>query len=277
YKPFISLFLNVSKDHKPINEVVSLFNQLANQSTLSIVNADDDILKSIKKTLTFSLKAHADWKPDQFKLNPLSCELIHGNYSYRLPLPGQHNLSNCAAALCTCEYLLCSQQKLEEAVRKFEGVARRFSISKTTQGVTIVDDFAHNPEKIKAAVNASRGISDKLFVIYQPHGFGPTRFLKNEYIEAFKNCLNDSDTLYLLPIYYAGGTAQKDISSQDLINGLIDKKFKSSAPENRDVVLNSLKNTVQNGDCILLMGARDPSLPSFAQKLVNLFGGKADS
>ncbi|HLV32897.1 MAG TPA: Mur ligase family protein [Chitinispirillaceae bacterium] len=274
YKPFISLFLNVSKDHKTVPEVVTLFNKLANQSVVSIINADDPNLTNIKKTLTFSLNSEADWTPQQIDSNPLSFQFVHDNSHFVLPLPGLHNLSNCAAALCTCEYLSCNEQKLEAAVKNFQGVARRFSINKTRHGITVIDDFAHNPEKIKAAINAARGISNTLFVIYQPHGYGPTRFLKNEYIEVFQKCLANSDSLYLLPIYYAGGTAQKDISSQDLINELNKNSFKACAPADRDSVLNSIKTTAQQGDCILLMGARDPTLPSFASDLVKLFGGK---
>ena len=156
--------------------------------------------------------------------------MIHNGLRYHLPVPGSHNLSNCAAALCICEYLGCDPVKLADAVRDYQGVSRRFKVYSTRDDVFVVDDFAHNPEKIKAAVTAARGLSKRLTVIYQPHGFGPTRFLKNEYIDVFKKHLTSEDTLYLLPIYYAGGTAQKDISSAAIVEEMGQVSFKAHAP-----------------------------------------------
>ena len=73
----------------------------------------------------------------------------------------------------------------------------------------MVDDFAHNPAKIAAAVAAARGLSERIIAVYQPHGFGPTRFLKNEYIATFRTIFRQNDSLYLLPIYYAGRHCHK--------------------------------------------------------------------
>ena len=83
-----------------------------------------------------------------------------------------------------------------------------------------------------------------------------------------------NDALYLLPIYYAGGTAQKDISSEDIINGLGPVSFHAEAVKDRDELLARLKADVKPGDCVLLMGARDPSLPSLVRKIIDVFGGE---
>ena len=112
--------------------------------------------------------------------------------------------------------------------------------------------------------------------MYQPHGFGPTRFLKDEYIATFRTIFGDNDALYLLPIYYAGGTAQKDISSGDIIQGLGTVPFHAEAVKDREVLLTRLKTDARPEDCVLLMGARDPSLPSLVQKIVDQFGGSDD-
>jgi len=124
-------------------------------------------------------------------------------------------------------------------------------------------------------VSAAHGLSERIIAIYQPHGFGPTRFLKDEYITTFQNIFGQHDSLYLLPIYYAGGTAQKDISSADIIAGLGPVSFNAQAASDRDELLNKLKVDVQSGDCVLVMGARDPSLPAMVSKIVLLFGGEA--
>ena len=172
-----------------------------------------------------------------------------------------------------CEHFGCEPAALADAVRNYEGVARRFAVTTTNQNVQVVDDFAHNPAKIAAVVRASQGISDRIVAIYQPHGFGPTRFLKDEYIATFRAAFRQQDSLYLLPIYYAGGTAQKDISSEDIIQGLGPMPFKAQAVSGRDELLTRLKSEVRSGDCVLLMGARDPSLPAFVKNIVELFGG----
>lgn len=275
YSPFISVILNISKDHKPVPEVLGMFSRLASQSKVTVINADDNGLSGIEADLRFSLHKKADLFPSEIKFLPRSSSMLCDTTLYTLPFPGEHNLSNCAAALSVCRYLGCKESDLSEAVSSFKGVARRFSVLPTSGGVFIVDDFAHNPEKIKAAIKASRGISTRLSVIYQPHGFGPTRFLKDEYVEVFGSQLTANDTLYLLPIYYAGGTAKKDISSTDIIEALGDVPFKAIVPENRQELLDHLKS-VRSGECILLMGARDPSLSPFARQIASLFGGVTD-
>ena len=192
-----------------------------------------------------------------------------------MPYPGDHSLENLRAALCVCDYFGCGGPALVEGVRNFEGVARRFTVTETNRHIFVVDDFAHNPAKIAAAVAAARGLSERIVAVYQPHGFGPTRFLKDEYIATFRADFRPDDSLYLLPIYYAGGTATKDISSEDITDGLGPVPFKAVAARDREELLEKLKRDVRNGDCILVMGARDPSLPALVRDVIDLFGGAA--
>jgi UDP-N-acetylmuramate--alanine ligase len=215
----------------------------------------------------------AGWRPEREETLPDSVILSRGGFAYHLPLPGAHNLENLRAALCVCEQLGCAGKQLAGAVRNFAGVARRFNVTATEKGVFVVDDFAHNPAKIAAAVNTARGISGRIIAVYQPHGFGPTRFLKDEYISTFRAIFHRNDSLYLLPIYYAGGTANKDISSQDLIEGLGPVDYKAQAVAGRDELLASLKGNAKPGDCVIIMGARDPSLSTLVVKAVEMFGG----
>jgi UDP-N-acetylmuramate--alanine ligase len=274
YRPEAAVLLNVSKDHKSIEEVAKLLGTLASQSSWTASNADDKVLASLPATLRFGRNGSGSWGPDQEELLPAAVKLVRNNIEYHLPLPGEHNLENLCAALCVCEHYGCEPAALADAVKTYEGVARRFSVTKTKKNVQIVDDFAHNPAKIAAAVRAARGLSDRILAVYQPHGFGPTRFLKDEYIATFRTAFRQQDSLYLLPIYYAGGTAQKDISSEDIILGLGAVAFKAEATGDRDELLVRLQGDARPGDCILLMGARDPSLPALVNKIVELFGGE---
>ena len=271
YHPDTSLFLNVSKDHKTVVEVKQLFKQLAQQSKRSIHNADDPLFNDFTTTGTFSLTTPSDWYPNSFSTTATGGVLTRNGIEYFLPLPGNHNLSNCAAALSVAELFGCTASQLQQATKTFEGVARRFTVTHTANNITIVDDFAHNPEKIRAAVTAARSISQRIIAIYQPHGFGPTRFLRDEYAKLFPLILKNDDILILLPIYYAGGTATKDISAIDLKNDLSSVDFSVYTQENRDVCLLLLQKEVQSGTCILVMGARDPSLPLFVKNIIDIF------
>ncbi len=272
-----AVILNASKDHKPVDEIKNLFETLALKSSWTASNAEDPVLLSLPATVRFGKNGSSSWRPEHEELLPTSVKLFRGGTEYHLPLPGDHNLENLRAALCVCEYFGCEGSTLADAVRKYEGVARRFCVTMTKENVLVIDDFAHNPAKIAAAVRASRGLSERIIAIYQPHGFGPTRFLKDEYIATFRTAFRRDDSLYLLPIYYAGGTAQKNISSKDIINGIGPAAFHAQAINDRDELLTRLKADARSGDCVLLMGARDPSLPTLVKKIVATFGGERGS
>ena len=274
YCPEAAVFLNISKDHKSIDEVTKLFETLASQSPWTASNADDAVLATLPATVRFGRNASGSWRPNREELLPTSVKLFKNGTEYHLPLPGDHNLENLCAALCVCEHFECEPSALAEAVKNYEGVARRFSVTRTKQSVRVVDDFAHNPAKIAAVVRAARGLSERILAVYQPHGFGPTRFLKDEYISTFRAVFRPQDSLYLLPIYYAGGTAQKDISSENIVQGLGPIAFSARALRDREELLSRLKNDTNPEDCILLMGARDPSLPALVKSIVAMFGGE---
>ncbi len=276
YRPSKCVFLNISKDHKPVTETLELFKRLSNQTPLVIKNADDPGLNPIKAARTFGLLENSDFRPESVKAVTPSVQFTLKGTDFALPLPGYHNLCNALAALCVCESQGCSLQEMVEPMRQFRGVSRRFSVSRTGKGVTVIDDYAHNPEKVKAAILAARDFGSRLFAVFQPHGYGPTRFLKDEFVETFARFIRPADELYLLPIYYAGGTVKKDISSEELAD-LIRKRrgVVSRAPQNREDLISALKQHVKPGDVVILMGARDPSLSLLAQEIKNSLGGSA--
>jgi UDP-N-acetylmuramate--alanine ligase len=275
YCPEAAVILNVSKDHKSIDEITKLFETLISNTPWTASNADDPVLASLPATVRFGRNGAGSWRPDREELLPTAVKLVKRGLEYHLPLPGSHNLENLCAALCVCEQFGCGQTALVDAVKNYEGVARRFAVTSTKQNVHVVDDFAHNPAKIAAVVRAARGLSGRIIAVYQPHGFGPTRFLKDEYIATFRTAFRQQDSLYLLPIYYAGGTAEKNISSGNIIQGIGTVAFKAQAVKGRDELLAALKADAKTGDCVLVMGARDPSLPGLVKNVVEIFGGEA--
>jgi len=265
YKPFLSIFLNVSKDHKPIPETISLFSTLARQSNVVLSNADDIRLANFGATVTFG--ENGTFVPDKILSVAPSVSFALRGVTYSLPLPGEHNLSNLLAALCVCDFLGCNSECLVAGAADYKGVQRRFAVTDVGRNIRLIDDYAHNPEKIRAAIRAARLFSGRLLAVFQPHGFGPTRFLKDEFVAMFDTELTNNDELFILPIYYAGGTAQKDISS-DIIVDLVKAKGKNAvAPFDRRELIECLKKNVRPGDSVLVMGARDPSLPRLVEEI----------
>jgi UDP-N-acetylmuramate-alanine ligase len=274
YSPEASVILNISKDHKSVEEIRGFFEKLVSNAAWSASNADDPLLATLPAAVRFGRDGSASWRPDREELLPASVKLFRDGIEYHFPLPGSHNLENLRAALCVCEYFGCEGRVLADAVRRFEGVARRFALTRTVRSVYVVDDYAHNPAKIAAAVSAARGISERIITVYQPHGFVSTRFLRDEYIATFRSVLRRQDSLYLLPIYYAGGTVNRDISSGEIIADLGPVSFIARAVGDRGELLTRLQSDARSGDCILVMGARDPSLPALVWKIVELLGGE---
>jgi UDP-N-acetylmuramate--alanine ligase len=274
YAPEAAVILNISRDHKSVDEIRGFFETLVSKSTWAAINADDPMLAGLRANICFGRRPEATWRPQRELSLPASVKLWRKGIMYPLAHPGEHNLENLRAALCVCEHFGCGGKDLAGAVRRFAGVARRFDIHDTNKGMQVVDDYAHNPAKITAAVKTARGLSERILAVYQPHGFGPTRFLKEDYISTFRAVFRPGDSLYLLPIYYAGGTALKDIASQDLIDGLGSVSFQARAVGDRNELLQRLEADARMGDCVLVMGARDPSLTSLTKKIIGLFGGE---
>jgi UDP-N-acetylmuramate--alanine ligase len=269
YRAETAVFLNISKDHNPVEVTLELFERLSGQTPLVIKNADDPGLNSLNARHSFGLLDGADFKPDAVQaVTPFVRFTLKGT-DFQLPMAGSHNLSNALAALCVGESQGCKLEEMAGPLREFKGVVRRFSVLRTRTGITVIDDYAHNPEKIKAAILTARDFGSRLFAVFQPHGYGPTRFLKNELVDTFSQVIRGTDEVYFLPIYFAGGTVKKDISSDDLSDLIKNRGVKSYAPQNREGLIAALKQRVKPGDVVILMGARDPGLSLLAQGIKN--------
>ena len=149
-----------------------------------------------------------------------------------------------------------SLEAIAEAMNAFGGMKRRFEKIGVAKGVTVIDDFAHNPAEIAAAMEAARKASDRCFFVYQPHGFGPTSFTRDQLISVFSS-VRDNEYLYLDEIYYGGGTVDKNISSKDLIEAVGGRVKHASCPGSREKIMEDIVDKAKSGDMVLIMGARD--------------------
>jgi len=268
YRPEKAVFLNLSKDHHPVAVTMELFQRLSSQTLFVIKNSDDPELDPLSASQTFGVSNRADWMPEAVKAVTPHVRFTVKGRAFELPVAGRHNLSNALAALCICEREGCTLEAMVGPLREFKGVMRRFSVWQTPKGITVIDDYAHNPEKIRAAILTARDFGARVFAVFQPHGFGPTRFLKDELVDTFAQFIRGEDEAFFLPIYYAGGTAKKDVSSEDLSDRIARRGVRSHAPQNRSELISGLKQGVKPGDAVILMGARDPSLSLLAQEII---------
>jgi UDP-N-acetylmuramate--alanine ligase len=134
-------------------------------------------------------------------------------------------------------------------------------------GVWVIDDYAHNPAKCAASIAACQYISPKVIAWFQPHGYGPTRFLRTDFVKEILNVLRPMDEIWMSEIFYAGGTAVKDISSNDLIEDIKQLNANAFFVEDRNDFLSAVRPHFTENCVLLLMGARDPSLEEFGKQI----------
>ena len=139
-------------------------------------------------------------------------------------------------------------------------------------GVTVIDDFAHNPDKIAATLDTLHAFPGRLLVMFQPHGFGPLRLMRQEFIDCFAGRLTAEDVLLMPEPVYFGGTADRSVSSGDIAAGIVARGRLAEALPDRPACGDRLIDLAQNGDRIVVMGARDDSLSVFAAELLGRLG-----
>jgi UDP-N-acetylmuramate--alanine ligase len=284
FRPKIGVITNISKDHKPIDELLQLFSTFANNTTETLViNADCPELRNIdirsKNVITYGSGPDAKIRIRDVVSHPHGSRFKANDTTFELNVQGLHNVSNAAAAISVARCLGISDDKTSAAFKTFKGISRRMDLIGEVNGVKVIDDFAHNPAKIMAAIDAARLGAERLITVFQPHGYGPTNFMKEELITAFKTKLSPSDILFMPEIFYAGGTANKNISSRDIIDRLShDDSINAFFIPDRNDIVDEIRNVLYNDPAVqgkapanttvLVMGARDDSLTAFCHDIV---------
>ncbi len=267
YTPEIGVILNLQRDHdEPENMLPALVSFQKNCRRACVIS-DDPALAPLRGTARVFGETAPDpaYRISKINLGPTESDFSFGDVPVHLNLPGRHNVDNAAAALAVVQTMGLSVPHAAAALTTYQGVARRFDIIADQGGICVVDDYAHNPIKIGAVIGAAHLRGQRLLICYQPHGFGPTRFMRHDLVEMFARVLGPSDQLYIAPIYYAGGTAAHDIASSDLVNDLKAKGTRAIALADRSDFIGAVREKAQVGDVILIVGGRDPLLPNFAR------------
>ena len=280
FHPDYALVLNIGTDHYPKAELVEMFAQFVNQTARGAVMAHDVYLllkDKIKKDLTVRTFAFenelADCNVKDYHAANGSSSADFGCGSCVLPAPGIHTALNTAATAALLELMEFAPQDALNAALNTSGVARRFDFKgRTASGCAIYDDYAHNPEKIANILTAAQeltGASGRVLAFFQPHGYGPFGFMADELGRNLAGLLRANDRFYLAEPFYAGGTSSFSPHADEVLS-----KWQTVYPDtpiflsaSREETAEKLLAQAGKNDVILIMGARDNTLPLFAQSL----------
>ena len=276
YEPDVAVLNNIALDHKSMDELRALFRDFTGKARVAVLNLDNAETAALRtgKAATYSLAdPAADLFASGLTLEPAGVrfEVRHGgeNVPVRMQVPGVHNVSNALAAIGAAMACGVSLRDAAEALEGFSGIRRRLEVVGAAGGVTVIDDFAHNPDKIAATLDTLHAFPGRLLVMFQPHGFGPLRLMKDAFIAVFAEKLADGDVLVMPDPVYFGGTVDRSVGSADITAGVEARgrtalRF-ATRPECGDAII----GLARPGDRIVVMGARDDTLSQFAAELLS--------
>ena len=179
-------------------------------------------------------------------------------------MPGRHNRQNAALALRMALALGCDEAKARAALLTFRGVERRLQ----RVGGNVFDDYAHNPEKLRAMwTTLAEEYPGGICAVWRPHGYAPLRKMLDALVEMFSSTIRPQDRLLVLPVYDAGGTADRSINSDALVARLGDKAV---AVGDFDEAYSWCRAHSGDFAAFAVCGARDPGLAPFARRLASL-------
>ncbi|MEO6231376.1 MAG: Mur ligase domain-containing protein [Ferruginibacter sp.] len=271
YKPEVGLLLNIDKDHQEIEELMDIFGQFkSNTKDLFVVNQSNALSKklSVNTAQDFSIDENtsAGYIAKDFAQSGFNITYTVSEILFALKTVGKHNMENALAATAIANQLGVDLQVCADALKLYEGIYRRHQVLGNKNGIWVIDDYAHNPAKCAASIAACQYIAPKVVAWFQPHGYGPTRFLRNDFVKEIAAVLRPQDEIWMSEIFYAGGTAVKDISANDLINDIKALDKNAFFVENRNDFLTTVRPHLTNECVLLLMGARDPGLEQFGKE-----------
>ncbi|WP_292062082.1 UDP-N-acetylmuramate--L-alanine ligase [Brevundimonas sp. UBA7664] len=281
YDPTVAVVSNISLDHKSMEELRDLFGGFTGRAAKAVLNLDNVETQALAQSLpadrviTFALgeesatlNAH-DLEPLPTGMRFTLTELGGAPVPAVLNVPGAHNVANALAALGAVRAIGLPLDQAVAALETFAGIRRRMEVVGTADGVTVIDDFAHNPDKIAATLKTLHAFDGRLLILFQPHGFGPLRLMKAEFIEGFAGLMREDDVLLMPePVYY-GGTTDRSVGSEDIASGVRAAGRTAEALATREACGDRLTDLARPGDRIIVMGARDDTLSVFAAGLLD--------
>ena len=282
YRPEVAVLLNVSLDHKSLEELRALFSGFVMCAPRAAVNFDDEEARLIAAHSADVVSFGIDDPDAIFGIEPgtiedtptgISARLVDRRdgtaHSLHIKMPGRHNLANALAAVAGAAAAGVPVHRAVIALGTFAGMARRFDVIGTSpSGVTVIDDFGHNPDKVRATLRTLKGHPGRVIAFFQPHGYGPLRQMGHELAETFAEELGPDDITILCDPVYFGGTVDRSVGSQRIVQLIGESGGMAEHIPARDDCGRRILELARPGDRIVIMGARDDTLTTFAKDIL---------
>lgn len=271
--PKVAVILNIDEDHldyyRNLDHIVSAFakfsNNILDKGTL-VLNGDDYNSRKIipyykGKVITFGLSDHCEYTAKNVVYNKLgqpTFDIFHNDSKLcqlSLIIPGQHNIYNALAAFIVGNLFIPDTELIRARLSTFKNANRRFESIGKVKDITIIDDYAHHPNEIKATLEAAARMTDisRIICIFQPHTYSRTKELLNEFAGAF----NNATEVVLCDIYAAREVDHGEVSSKDLLNALIKEDVRATYFDSFDHITEYIVSNAKAHDLIITMGAGD--------------------
>ena len=276
YHPFVGIINNISHDHTSMEKLFEYFRDFASHSSNLIVNLDCPNASQIDHAnrLTFSiLNPKAEFFASSIKAINDGIEYTFRNQKFTLQLLGTFNVSNALATIAACSLVGINPLDTAQVLQGFKGIKVRLEKIGSAKGITVYNDFAHNPSKIEASLSALKSYPGRIIAMYQPHTPFSAVNTGDEVAAAVAKVLAPEDIMIMQEIYEL--TPQDiGISSANIINRIKQNGHNQALflPHKEDTKRFVLNN-VRSGDRIVIMGAHDNSLADFSREILTAIAG----
>ena len=279
FSPHVGVLLNIGTDHYGREELAQVFGRFLDRCRRGCVLpaelAGELAGHGPAERTLFSADAAAGAAvvcPTSYEPGPRGASFsIAGAGRVTSAMFGRHSATNAAAAAAAVRAVGVSAAPadLARALGSFRGIRQRFEyVGATAAGIPVYNDYAHNVQKIAAAIATAReAAGSPLLLLFQPHGYGPFGFMRQALREALREVLQPGDRLVLLPVYYAGGSTSFTPTAAEVAAEYAAAGLAVETVDRRDAAIGVAGNAGYTPRAILVMGARDPSLPGFAAQL----------
>lgn len=266
----LAVVTNIDNDHLnnyiDMNALCDAFVEFINKIPFygkAVVCVDDDNIRSImprinKPYITYGFSPQADLQAREVTYKNFGAEYEVFQQQKKLGkiqcnLPGDHNILNSLAAVAVGLNMNVAFSDIQRGLASFQGVRRRFELKGEKNGITVVDDYAHHPTEIEAALQAARKFwKGRVIALFQPHRYSRTKDCYNDFVRSFDN----ADVLYVSSIYAAGEDPIKGITGEKLahdihLHGHRQVEYAGSLDEAVQKILPNL----QKDDLFITLGA----------------------
>jgi len=197
YKPEIGLLLNIDKDHQEIDELMKVFGIFKNNSKKFVTNQSHAMARQLSQDAQQDFSSdpdiYAGYIATDFKQSGFNIQFVIRNVPFSINTAGKHNMENALASISIANGIGVGLETCAAALKNYEGIYRRHQVYGNKNGVWLIDDYAHNPVKCAAAIEACQPVAPKVIAWFQPHGYKPTKFLRDDFVKEIARVLRPED------------------------------------------------------------------------------------